>query len=60
LLIGDSSWKDKIYGGKTGYTLQANGCLVLVIKDNNKYLINIILGADDRFGQMQNLIDNEL
>jgi D-alanyl-D-alanine carboxypeptidase len=60
LLTGDSSWKDKIYGGKTGYTLQANGCLVLVIKDNDKYLINIILGADDRFGQMQNLIDNEL
>jgi hypothetical protein len=34
--------------------------LALVIKDGESYLINIILGADDRFGEMKNLINNEL
>lgn len=60
LLTEDSAWKNKIYGGKTGYTQQANGCLILVIKDNGKYLINVILGAQDRFQEMRNLINNEL
>lgn len=57
LLTDGSKWKDKIYGGKTGWSPEAKGCLVLVIKDGNKYLINIILGSDDRFQEMKNLID---
>jgi len=61
ILLGEESqWQNKIYGGKTGWTLDAKGCLALVIKDGGSYLINIILGADDRFGEMKNLINNEL
>ena len=43
---------------KTGFTTAANGCLLLVINNpkNNDYLINIILGADDRFSEMKKLI----
>ncbi len=48
-----------IVGGKTGKTIQAKGCLLLVLNNpqNNDYLIYIILGSDDRFGEMQKLID---
>jgi len=44
---------------KTGFTTQANGCLLLVTSNpqNNDYLINIVLGADDRFAEMQKLIN---
>lgn len=48
---------------KTGFTDQAKGCLLLVT-DNPKgpkgypdYLINVILGADDRFSEMRKLIN---
>jgi len=46
-----------ITGGKTGYTDKAGGCLVLVIKgpSKNSYFINIILGSNDRFGEMEQL-----
>jgi D-alanyl-D-alanine carboxypeptidase len=48
----------EIVGGKTGYTLKANGCFVLVLKVvDNGYLINIILGSDDRFGEMTKIIN---
>ena len=48
-----------IVGGKTGETPKASGCLLLVIKapDSKGYLINVILGSADRFGEMQKLID---
>lgn len=44
--------------GKTGFTTQAKGCLLLVTKNpkDNDYLINLVLGADDRFAEMQKLI----
>lgn len=40
--------------GKTGYTTKAKDCIVLVMKrpfsnSPNSYIINIIIGADDRF-----------
>ncbi len=48
----------EIVGGKTGYTLKANGCFILVLKvKDDGYLINIILGSEDRFGEMKQLID---
>jgi D-alanyl-D-alanine carboxypeptidase len=49
----------EIVCGKTGFTTQAKGCLLLVINNpkNNGYLINIILGADDRFLEMKKLIN---
>jgi len=43
---------------KTGFTTVAKGCLLLVTNNpkNNDYLINVILGADDRFSEMKKLI----
>ena len=44
---------------KTGFTVAAKGCLLLIINNpkNNNYLINVILGADDRFSEMKKLIN---
>lgn len=44
---------------KTGFTTAAKGCLLLVMENqkNNDYLINVILGADDRFFEMRKLIN---
>jgi len=48
----------EIVGGKTGYTYAANGCFALVLKVvDNGYLINVILGSDDRFNEMVKLTD---
>jgi len=46
-------------GGKTGFTEEAKGCLLLITKNSkdNNYLINVILGADDRFLEMKKMID---
>lgn len=46
-----------IVGGKTGETERAAGCLILVQKSPNKegFLINVILGSKDRFGEMEKL-----
>jgi len=45
--------------GKTGYTKEANGCIILILKsyddDNNGYIINVITGADDRFSEARKL-----
>jgi D-alanyl-D-alanine carboxypeptidase len=48
-----------IVGGKTGYTRLAGECLILVLKNqkNNNVLVNVILGADDRFEEMQKMVD---
>ncbi len=48
-----------IVGGKTGQTLEAKGCLLLIIKNqqNQDNLIYIILGSTDRFGEMRSLIN---
>ncbi len=54
-------WYDNILGGKTGFTHQAMGCLVMVLKlDDGGYLINVILGAEgreERFEEMEKLIN---
>ena len=47
--------------GKTGYTKEANGCIILILKDyskeelSNAYVINVITGADDRFREARKL-----
>lgn len=60
-LLFDSSisWRPQIIGGKTGETPQAKGCLLLVLRapKNKGYLINVILGTSDRFGEMKKLVD---
>lgn len=47
-----------VVGGKTGYTDRALGCFILVLKSSgtDDYLINIILGSQNRFGEMEKLI----
>lgn len=48
-----------IVGGKTGKTLEAKGCLLLITKsyrDGND-LIYILLGSSDRFSEMRGLIN---
>lgn len=47
-----------IIGGKTGWGIEAGGCLLLVLEgsNSNTYFINIILGAKDRFAEMRKLI----
>jgi len=49
----------EIVCGKTGITAQAKGCLVLAVKNpkNNDFIINVILGSDDRFSEMEKLIN---
>lgn len=49
----------EIVCSKTGFTTEAKGCLLLVMNNpkNNDFIINIILGADDRFLEMKKLID---
>ena len=45
--------------GKTGYTEKAQGCLLFIIEAPNSrgIIINIVLGAEDRFEEMRRLID---
>lgn len=59
LLEESADWKTKIIGGKTGWTPQAGGCLLLVYKspNSNDFLINVILGSEDRFEDMKKLIN---
>ena len=56
-LLSDPEWQGKIIGSKTGWTPEAQGCLLLVSKKGDDYLINIILGSEDRFEEMKKLID---
>jgi len=55
-LLGEFSG---IIGGKTGWTPQAQGCLLLAIKapKDRGVIINIILGSPDRFEEMKKLIN---
>ncbi len=46
-----------IIGGKTGWTSQAQGCFILVLQKDNDYIINVVLGAEDRFAEMRKLIN---
>ncbi len=49
----------EIVGGKTGFTTDAKGCLVLAVKNSqdNDYLIYVVLGSEDRFGEMKKIIN---
>jgi len=48
-----------VIGGKTGYTEEAKECIILVTKSpkNRGALISIIIGSDDRFGEMEKLLN---
>lgn len=48
----------RILGGKTGHTLLANECLLTVLEGpRSNFLINIVLGSQDRFEEMKKIID---
>lgn len=51
----------KLSGGKTGYTQQAGGCMVMLFEDSKQNIfINAILGArssEDRVKEMQKLVN---
>lgn len=49
----------EIVCSKTGFTDAAKGCLLLVTNNpkNNDYIISVILGADDRFSEMEKIIN---
>jgi D-alanyl-D-alanine carboxypeptidase (penicillin-binding protein 5/6) len=47
-----------IVGGKTGYTEEAEGCLVLAVEQpSDEILITVVLGAKERFLQTEKLIN---
>jgi D-alanyl-D-alanine carboxypeptidase (penicillin-binding protein 5/6) len=50
---------DGIVAGKTGFTIEAKGCLILILKnfEQDNYLVYVILGADNRFVEMKKMID---
>jgi D-alanyl-D-alanine carboxypeptidase (penicillin-binding protein 5/6) len=56
-ILLERAWPAKVIGGKTGYTLRANGTLVIILEtpDQKGTLTNIVLGANDRFKEMENL-----
>jgi len=58
-LLKDASLKDRIVAGKTGETKDAKQCLFLIIKapEGRGYLINVVLGAGDRFLEMKKIIN---
>ena len=43
--------RPEFVGGKTGFTDQAKGNLISIFKYNNRNILVIILGADDRYAQ---------
>jgi serine-type D-Ala-D-Ala carboxypeptidase (penicillin-binding protein 5/6) len=57
-LLGYKEWPTKILGGKTGWTPAAKQSLVLVTEspDKKDYIVHVILGSDDRFGEMKKLL----
>lgn len=48
-----------IFGGKTGNTDGASGCMILVvdIPGKNDKIISVVLGSQDRFGDTKKLVD---
>lgn len=57
-LLNFTGWPTPIIGGKTGWTPLTKGALVLVLQGpkSQGYLVNVVLGSDDRFSQMKTLV----
>ena len=58
ILLDYSEWPTKILGGKTGSTLLAKESLILLLEspDRNGYIVNVVLGSEDRFVEMRTLL----
>lgn len=50
-----------IVGGKTGNSDEAGGCLLLILKSpyGKGFIVNVVLGSNDRFGDMKKIVDWE-
>lgn len=49
--------QDGIIGGKTGWTKEAKGCMMVIQQNSpNTYIIHVVLGAEDRFLEISKLI----
>jgi serine-type D-Ala-D-Ala carboxypeptidase (penicillin-binding protein 5/6) len=46
----------EIIGGKTGWTPSAKGCLLVFLKKEGAHYVNIVLGSENRFGDMRTII----
>ncbi|MDO8470808.1 MAG: hypothetical protein Q7S63_02405 [bacterium] len=57
-LLKNQGFPTKILGGKTGYTEKASGCLIIVVQSpkDRGYIVNVVLGSDNRFEEMKKLI----
>jgi len=55
-LLGEDK---RIIAGKTGFTERAGQCLLIIIKDKG-FIINTVLGSEDRFQDMTELINCSL
>jgi D-alanyl-D-alanine carboxypeptidase len=55
----EEDWQEEMIGGKTGTTNMAGQCLLIVFKnlEEEGYIINVILGSQDRFEDMNKLIN---
>ena len=58
-LLSAQDWPADVVGGKTGSTVLAKKNLLLILRDKRSggYIINVILGADDNFEEMETLVD---
>ena len=58
-LLSFNAWPTRVLGGKTGWTPEAQGALILVLESpkGKGYFINIILGSNRRFQDMEELTD---
>lgn len=50
-------YSNQFYGIKTGYTLAAGECFVGLTRINGHEVITVVLGASDRFGNTQALVN---
>lgn len=55
----EASWPTRVLAGKTGWTPQAKGALVLVLEGPRQkgYLVHVVLGSERRFADMRKLTD---
>ena len=45
------------FGGKTGFTTAAGGCLAVIVKRGGRTLVGVVLGTNDIWGDMARLMD---
>ena len=59
ILLSHPDFETKTVGGKTGWTPLARGNLVHILKSPREkgYIITVVFGSEDRFGETKSLID---